>query len=475
MKPSPEILALRWKDTCAHYSPHEWVAARNVVTANKAALADYFYECMLADPNAAFFLSDQLVKTKLHASMQDWLESVYAAAPTEEYERTVAFQRKVGEVHARIDIPVHLVMRGACALIRRICELLDRDASLSAAQAAATCRYVADVTMTAVEMMCHAYSVSHDRNARAEEGYRLLALSQNVGAERERQRAALLDWENQLMFGLSVGKPWDELPPIRESEFGLWFIHKAAHAFEGAAESRSVSSQLQHIDQLLADAQQTQPPPDQRLAILHSVRDATKAIGFLIDGLFEQAGNLESGRDTLTRLLNRKYLHVVLSKEVAYARKTGVPLSVLVADIDYFKSINDAHGHDAGDFVLQQVASLIASYSRGGDYTFRLGGEEFLVVLVDADGTQALNVAEALRRRIQEKATVLPDGGEVRLTLSIGVAAHDRHPDYQRLLKRADQALYAAKSGGRNRCVLANAGPAEPSQRPDAVAQSGQH
>lgn len=81
MKPSPEILALRWKDTCAHYSPHEWVAARNVVTANKAALADYFYECMLADPNAAFFLSDQLVKTKLHASMQDWLESVYAAAP----------------------------------------------------------------------------------------------------------------------------------------------------------------------------------------------------------------------------------------------------------------------------------------------------------------------------------------------------------------------------------------------------------
>lgn len=97
------------------------------------------------------------------------------------------------------------------------------------------------------------------------------------------------------------------------------------------------------------------------------------------------------------------------------------------------------------------------------------------MVLVDADGTQALNVAEALRRRIQEKATVLPDGGEVRLTLSIGVAAHDRHPDYQRLLKRADQALYAAKSGGRNRCVLANAGPAEPSQRPDAVAQSGQH
>lgn len=181
MKPSPEILALRWKDTCAHYSPHEWVAARNVVTANKAALADYFYECMLADPNAAFFLSDQLVKTKLHASMQDWLESVYAAAPTEEYERTVAFQRKVGEVHARIDIPVHLVTRGACALIRRICELLDRDASLSAAQAAATCRYVADVTMTAVEMMCHAYSVSHDRNARAEEGYRLLALSQTSG------------------------------------------------------------------------------------------------------------------------------------------------------------------------------------------------------------------------------------------------------------------------------------------------------
>ncbi|MCJ9714199.1 GGDEF domain-containing protein, partial [Bordetella hinzii] len=172
--------------------------------------------------------------------------------------------------------------------------------------------------------------------------------------------------------------------------------------------------------------------------------------------LFEKANHLESGRDTLTHLLNRKFLHVVMSKEVAYARKTGSPLAVLMVDIDYFKNVNDEHGHDAGDFVLQQVATLISTYSRGGDYTFRLGGEEFLVVLVDANADQARHVAENLRQRLAGRMLALPDGSQRRVTMSVGVAAHDGHPDYQRLLKRADGALYAAKARGRNTCVLAD-------------------
>lgn len=455
-KLSTELLAQRWKETCAPYGATEIALAQTLIEANTVVLADYFYNRMLIDPNAAFFLSDQLVRNKLHASMQDWLRAVFAAAPGGQFEQAVAFQRRVGEVHARIEIPVHLVMRGARALIRRMHELLAAHRDIDLDTLIQTSKYINDVTLIAIEMMCHAYAVSHDRNARAEEGYRLLALSQNVGAEKERQRAALLDWENQLMFGLSVGQQWRELPRLGKSEFGLWFTHKAAHAFDGSPEARDVRGHIEAIDQRLDRIRDDSGEAAKRIELLHAVRDTTKAIGFLVDDLFEQASNLESGRDTLTHLLNRKYLHVVMSKEVAYARKTGAPLSVLVADVDHFKKINDEHGHDAGDLVLQQTASLISSYSRGGDYTFRLGGEEFLVVLVDAGASQALNVAESLRRRVEDKAMVLPDGAHVRISLSVGVAAHDGHPDYQRLLKRADRALYWAKDEGRNRCVLAD-------------------
>nr|WP_307833079.1 GGDEF domain-containing protein [Bordetella pseudohinzii] len=414
-------------------------------------LADAFYESMLADEAAAYFLSDQLVRQKLHASLQAWLRSVFGAAVHHDYEAAVAFQQRVGQVHARIDIPIHLVMQGTRMLIRRMRATLADDPAVEQTLRWPLSSYLGEIMLFAIELMSLAYASSHDRNARAEEGYRLLSLSQNIGTEKERQRAALLDWENQLLFGLSVGDSAQSLPRLRKSEFGLWFTHKAEHAFEGAKEAEAARLRIEAVDRLLdaADA------PD-RIGLLHAVRDATRAIAYLLDILFEKANHLESGRDTLTHLLNRKFLHVVMSKEVAYARKTGSPLAVLMVDIDHFKNVNDEHGHDAGDFVLQQVATLISTYSRGGDYAFRLGGEEFLVVLVDANADQARHVAENLRQRLAGRTLALPDGSQRRVTMSVGVAAHDGHPDYQRLLKRADGALYAAKARGRNTCVLAD-------------------
>ncbi|QII85853.1 diguanylate cyclase [Bordetella hinzii] len=452
MKLPIDTFVLRWKETCAPYSSDILALAHERVDRQAHELADAFYESMLADEAAAYFLSDQLVHQKLHASLQAWLRSVFGAAVHHDYEAAVAFQQRVGQVHARLDIPIHLVMQGTGTLIRRMRATLADDASVADALRWPLSSYLGEIMLFAIELMSLAYASSHDRNARAEEGYRLLSLSQNIGTEKERQRAALLDWENQLLFGLSVGDSAQSLPRLRKSEFGLWFIHKAEHAFEGAKEAEDARAQIEAVDRLLDE----HPAPPDRIRLLHAVRDATKTIAYLLDVLFEKANHLESGRDTLTHLLNRKFLHVVMSKEVAYARKTGSPLAVLMVDIDYFKNVNDEHGHDAGDFVLQQVATLISTYSRGGDYTFRLGGEEFLVVLVDANADQARHVAENLRQRLAGRMLALPDGSQRRVTMSVGVAAHDGHPDYQRLLKRADGALYAAKARGRNTCVLAD-------------------
>lgn len=142
-----------------------------------------------------------------------------------------------------------------------------------------------------------------------------------------------------------------------------------------------------------------------------------------------------------------------MSKEVLYSRQSGHSFAVLLIDVDHFKQINDTYGHEAGDQALQQIAGLLTSNTRGGDYAFRHGGEEFLLVLVDIEPTRALQVAESLRQRIASESFRI--GGQVlQLSVSIGVAVHDGHPDYQRLLRRADQALYQAKRDGRNRSVL---------------------
>ena len=102
---------------------------------------------------------------------------------------------------------------------------------------------------------------------------------------------------------------------------------------------------------------------------------------------------------------------------------------------------------------------MLANATRGSDYVFRLGGEEFVVVLVAVNALQAMTIAEDLRRQIAAQPLVMPGKPPLSITASIGVAAHDGHPDYEHLMARADAAMYAAKQAGRNRCMAAGPGP----------------
>jgi two-component system cell cycle response regulator len=159
--------------------------------------------------------------------------------------------------------------------------------------------------------------------------------------------------------------------------------------------------------------------------------------------------------DALTGLHNRRYMESHLSTLVEQAGLRGKPLSVLVLDIDYFKSVNDTHGHDAGDDVLREFAQRLKKSIRGIDLACRYGGEEFVVVMPETDMAVATVVAERLRRRIA--CEPFPVGGgtnAVEITISIGLAARALANDTAaNVLKRADQALYRAKRDGRNRVV----------------------
>jgi diguanylate cyclase len=178
-------------------------------------------------------------------------------------------------------------------------------------------------------------------------------------------------------------------------------------------------------------------------------------IKFLLNDLFQSAAHLENGRDPLTRTLNRRFLPSVLGREISLAKNAKTPLSILMADIDHFKTVNDSHGHSAGDTVLSHTAETLLNCVRASDFVFRYGGEEFLIVLVETDREEAMEVAERIRQQIASQSVPLPSKSSLNVTLSLGVATYEGHPDYQYLINAADHALYSAKKQGRNRTAVA--------------------
>jgi two-component system cell cycle response regulator len=158
--------------------------------------------------------------------------------------------------------------------------------------------------------------------------------------------------------------------------------------------------------------------------------------------------------DALTGLYNRRYMETHVETLVEQAATRSKPLAVLVLDIDYFKSVNDSHGHDAGDDVLREFAIRIRKSIRGIDLACRFGGEEFVVIMPETDIAVATMVAERLRRRIASEPFPIQQGKRsLEVTISIGIAALGPQDNAAAVLKRADQALYRAKRDGRNRVV----------------------
>nr|WP_277985163.1 GGDEF domain-containing protein [Salinicola tamaricis] len=155
--------------------------------------------------------------------------------------------------------------------------------------------------------------------------------------------------------------------------------------------------------------------------------------------------------DDLTGLSNRRALLRTTVKQLR--RRRNMPLSVLLIDIDYFKRVNDLHGHDVGDEALRAVANQLRSAVRDPSLVGRVGGEEFAVVLPETPLAEAVAVAERLCRRVATTPLVLASGPQLALTLSVGAAERYPREPLKQLMRRADRHLYRAKHSGRDRVV----------------------
>jgi len=246
---------------------------------------------------------------------------------------------------------------------------------------------------------------------------------------------AVIEAINRAHLNHYIGKPWDETAMLL--------------AVETLLRQYRLINENQHLVASLSAKNQ---------ALLEMNRELEAKIHERTHELAEANARLAqlAVTDGLTGLYNHRHFHERLTLEVERSQRSGLPLSLLMLDVDHFKQFNDTYGHPSGDEVLRQLARVLGDTRRANDVVARYGGEEFAVILVDTPKFTAAKVAERVRERIYDNdfSEAAPRAG--RLSVSIGVATFpDDGGDAEALVRSADTALYAAKRAGRNRVVLA--------------------
>jgi diguanylate cyclase (GGDEF)-like protein len=196
----------------------------------------------------------------------------------------------------------------------------------------------------------------------------------------------------------------------------------------------------------------------QQSCTMGPLRDASRAITgiFLtVEDMTENAANEQrlvemNSKDALTGVYNRRYLETRIREEFSRHRRYARRLTLVMFDIDHFKAVNDNHGHACGDYILQAVAGAIAGRIRLSDCLARYGGEEFSCLLQETDLNSGMRLAERFRCQIEEMVHEFM-GIQVQVTISLGVSELRDDDTLEQFVKRADEAMYRAKTGGRNR------------------------
>lgn len=209
-----------------------------------------------------------------------------------------------------------------------------------------------------------------------------------------------------------------------------------------------------HMDAYRAAEDSRHKQTDEKMrALLDRLRELEDEASSLRDRVREQRS--EALRDTLTGIFNRLAYDERIDQEFLRWKRFNEPVTIMVWDVDLFKSINDTYGHKAGDKVLVSIAKMLASQIRETDFIARYGGEEFVIVAPGSDAATSLKVAEKLRQSIEQKGFKHRDA-PVPVTISCGIAEFKAGSTPDTVFEAADQALYQAKQEGRNRCVVAS-------------------
>lgn len=444
-------LSSLWADT--EPAVRERVTA--IALADADAISDIFYTILLDRPDSNAFLSHTLVHERLRPSLARWIGALFTASTDEAIAAVLEQNYQVGLIHARINIPLTLVNAGMRIIKKELSARL-LAADLNRAQTAAAILFVSELLDTVLDNMHEAYLGDLLGNVRHQQSLKMFMSGPNLALEGERLKSSLFDWLRNAVVSFYAHEDSNHAnpPPIKSSDFGLWLNHKAELTFGRVTELDLIRDRTNRISAKVSAAVEggwVTP------AFVKELNNDVTEIAYILGTIIEKAMEIESGRDPLTRLLTRRFMPAIFQREVAISLRHGKPFAVLLMDADHFKTINDTLGHQAGDSVLSDMAELLHTHVRAGDFVFRYGGEEFLILLTEMDEAALRVKAERLRRTVEEHRFhgAGGAGNGLRVTASIGAALHEGHPDYEHTVRRADAALYEAKRRGRNRVVIA--------------------
>lgn len=407
---------------------------------NSRQLAETFYASILQQPRAGFYLSHDLVQKRLMAGVRNWLTDLLQDT-RKDAQGTVQRQLEIGDLHARAFVPVSLIMRGFRDLKTRVLEEVEQT-RLSREDFAAAARFVASHFDLALAGMMAGHVGSMDRAARSDEALRLLTIGQDAAAEREKQRAALSEWAQGIFFESHLSGVEGHHPHLADSEFGLWFIHRAALLFASFNEYRLIADLIKRIDEVV-DGLSLDGPVDQRLAPLREIKTLVDNIGAMLNMLFDQLQLTNEMHDPLTRLLNRRFLIPAISREIAIQEATNGthPFCAVAFRIQNFAALNAFLGEGPTDQLVRQTASLLFNTSRSSDSVFSMQRDAFFVIRVETRADEAEQFARSIAERFEAMHIEGNGRGAPAQSLLFGVAEFDGHPNPRHLIDRAEEAL----------------------------------
>ncbi|MGU3502166.1 diguanylate cyclase [Mycobacterium sp. C31M] len=418
-----------------------------------AELAADFYATLLQRTESHRYLDNSIVEARLMAEWTRWLQAAFSTESMLDVATFEARQQQIGEIHARIRVPVHLVNIGALRLRSQISNLVRARTDQPWESRYDAMRFFESWIDGAITAMTRAGIRRIVDRTRVEESYRLFSLDQDMNLERERQRSSLLEWSQSTLFATVHAQNVAAVDELAFAPFGRWVRHRAEIIFGSTPQLAEINSAVAHVDRALLPTLRSDDL-GVRMETLQMLGAEVERILALLGEMFEGLSELELGRDALTRTLNRRFLSSILLREIGFANTASMSLSGFMVDVDSFKDINDLHGHHAGDAVLRTLAGILADTVRSSDFVFRYGGEEFFVLLVETELSGGVDMAERIRRSVADSAFNVGDT-RIGVTVSIGVASYDGHPDPDDLVRRADTALATAKRSGRNRVAVA--------------------
>lgn len=424
-----------------------------IIKPHSDTIANHFYITLLGNVNAAHFINNDIVKKRLRNSMAAWINaSFYYRENKALIDEHINNQIKIGTVHSRIDLPMRLMDYGMFIIKNEVMQLLKNSDLTKDEQAAAmiVAGQSLDIANALINESYQGDMVITEKNSQA---FKLQFCNHNLAVDCEKLRSSLSDWMRELLLAIQQERfDGKDISTIRHSHFGLWVMHKAK-LFLATSEYDLLLQLLNKMDEsvcsLIAEFEHLNKRKQTLGVLNHSVSEAM----WLLENITKAIIDQDSGRDSLTRLFNRRYLETVLKHEIECSLQNNLTFGLLMLDIDFFKKVNDTYGHDAGDKVLMQLASILTHEVRAGDFIFRLGGEEFLIVLSDVSHPVLSRVGEKIRRVVESTTFKIDQTPNLGVTISIGAALHDGHPDFLRVIKATDEALYEAKKTGRNRVV----------------------